>query len=96
MKYALNVCVISCLLFSAGCKHKWDWKPDPYVADYGYQSIINADGKEVLCTDPAFNDFICFTSKNIEELKYNIEMLNLDRKTKALIMEEIDRTLGVK
>jgi len=70
-------CVISIWLFS-GCT-TWDWKAKPYAPDYEYESILYIDDNnqehEVKCSDPEFNNYVCFPMDNIVELKYAIEKI---------------------
>ena len=66
VKVALSVCVIFLIVSCATTD--WDWNPKPYVADHEYQSILYIDENnqefEILCSDPQFTDFTCFSPDN--------------------------------
>ena len=77
---------VICYLGTACNSVNWNWEPDPYEPDYIYESIMNANGKEVFCNTPEFNDFTCFTSSNLAALAYEIRKLDLEEKDKIKIM----------
>jgi len=96
VKIALSVCAI-CLV---SC-NSWDWKPDPYLGDHNYQSIMNAEGKEVFCNQKEFTTFTCFAPDNIIELKLNIERvrkkvikLKLSLKKKKELINQLDKAIA--
>jgi len=94
VKFVLNACVIFLIV---SCGHtKWDWEADPYVADHKFESIINANDIEVFCNEPEFDDFTCFTSENIAELKFNIARLDIPDKYKLLVMKHFNRFIAKK
>ena len=70
-------CIIS--MFVLNSCATWDWTPKPYTPDYRYESIYYIDNNdqehEVKCTDPEFNNYVCFPLDNIADLKYQIEKL---------------------
>lgn len=78
------------MIFLTSCEHTWDWQPDPYVADHIFKSVINADAVEVFCDQPEFDNFVCFPSENIEELKYNIEQLDISNKKRESLLNYIN------
>jgi hypothetical protein len=69
-KLALSVCA-TCLILS-GC-YDWDWKPVPLVGSFEAQALVGSEGEQVKCVDPQFNDYTCLSSKDIADLKIQIE-----------------------
>ena len=66
---ALNVLLICSIVSCSG----WEWEARPYCGDSESQSIYNATGESVSCSDPVFDSFTCFDAENIEELAVEIE-----------------------
>ena len=71
--------MIICLLCATGCKtqeiKEWDWKPHSYIAYSDTQTLEDANGHIVKCTDEEFDGFTGFPEDNIAELKVNIEKM---------------------
>lgn len=85
----LSGCLIFYLVSCASCK-KWNWKADPYEASSQHQDIMNQDGTVCACNDDCFDDFTCFTSENIAELRAAIETLNISNKKKSVLLKQFD------
>lgn len=81
---ALSVCAT--ILITSCETVQWDWEADPYEASYKYKSLMNADAIEIRFDSPGIDNFTCFTSENIAELKFNIERLKIPRKEKSIIL----------
>lgn len=64
LKLVLNVSVI-CLVSSC---QPFEWEPKPWQPSYELESIISAEGDEVLCSDPFIETFTCFDESNMAAL----------------------------
>ncbi len=90
-KAVLSVCLIFCLVSCVSCKTTWDWEPDPWEASHLHKDLMNKDEKVCACSDICFDDFTCFPSENIKELKINIARLDISREEKDFLLKEIDK-----
>jgi hypothetical protein len=45
----------------------------------------------VKASDPGFDDFTCFPSENIKELKENIDRLKIPKQYKSILLGEVDK-----
>lgn len=80
--------LVSC---GTSCKGDFDWKPDPYRGDSVDQTLTNAEGVVVSCSQPTFDEFTCFDAQNIADLKTAIDKVEgIKKKDKKRILKGID------
>ena len=90
-RFVLRSLKILLLVSLLGCGNTdWNWIPDPYTVDYEAKVWYNADDEECGLSDECINDLIAFPWDNIEELKVNIEKLDIPKKYKKRVMKEFN------
>jgi hypothetical protein len=77
------ICLL-CVVVLIGCANqklkKWDWKPHSYGAYSDTQTLEDAHGDIVSCSNERFDAFTAFPDDNIAELKVNIEKMKDNQK----------------
>lgn len=65
----LGLSVIFLTTSCASCNKEFKWEPRPYVGDSIGEQIVNGEGEVIACSEPRFDTYTCFDSKNIAELR---------------------------